>query len=120
MAFQIIDDALDYTGASTELGKPALQDLPDGKVTLPIIWLRERLARQDQELIESVVKGQSITDQLMGQIADLVDRYDAVQASLTTAETFTANAMKALDEFPKCQARDDLEALAGRLLHRLS
>ena len=120
IAFQLIDDALDYTSVSVRLGKPALQDLPDGKVTLPIIWLRERLNPEERKSIESALRDQPINEQQMDQVVALVSRYDAVQASLATAKTFTTKAMRALDGFAQSQARDDLEALAGRLLHRLS
>ncbi len=54
-AFQIIDDVLDYSGASHETGKNVGDDLREGKLTLPLIWLREQGTAQQQALVRAAI-----------------------------------------------------------------
>ncbi len=56
LAFQIIDDVLDITQTSEQLGKPSMHDFKEGKTTLPYIYLYERLNEQDKEVLLGLFK----------------------------------------------------------------
>jgi octaprenyl-diphosphate synthase len=56
LAFQLIDDLLDFTASSEQLGKPALSDLKEGKVTLPLIYAIENGHREARELVARVLE----------------------------------------------------------------
>jgi octaprenyl-diphosphate synthase len=56
-AFQLVDDLLDYTATSDQLGKPALSDLREGKLTLPMLALLERAPGEAAPVVERVWKG---------------------------------------------------------------
>ncbi|HXX99714.1 MAG TPA: polyprenyl synthetase family protein, partial [Candidatus Limnocylindrales bacterium] len=56
LAFQLVDDLLDFTASSEQLGKPALSDLKEGKVTLPLIYAIENGHREARELVARVLE----------------------------------------------------------------
>jgi octaprenyl-diphosphate synthase len=56
LAFQLIDDLLDFTASSEQLGKPVLSDLKEGKVTLPLIYAMENGHREAREMVAQVLK----------------------------------------------------------------
>lgn len=60
MAFQIADDILDYSVDSEQLGKNVGDDLAEGKLTLPLIYLLENGTTEDKQLIEAAIKSSSI------------------------------------------------------------
>lgn len=56
LAFQLVDDLLDFTASSEQLGKPALSDLKEGKVTLPLIYAMENGHREAREMVARVLE----------------------------------------------------------------
>ncbi len=65
IAFQMIDDILDITSDSKTLGKPALHDFIEGKVTLPYIYLYESLDREEREYLKSLHKKRLSEDEAL-------------------------------------------------------
>ncbi len=119
-AFQLLDDALDYAGTDQAFGKKTLADLPEGKVTLPIILLKEKASSNEWSFVESLIHEESIKDEDMHRVLDLVNDYDTAGLTLEIASTWTDRALRALDIFPQSDAKSDLETLARSLLLRLS
>ncbi len=119
-AFQLLDDALDYAGSETIFGKKTLSDLPEGKVTLPIILLRSLATESEWAQVESLIHSEEISPASMLKVLDLVNRYDTAGKTLELAEQWTERALKALHFFPPSPARTDMEVLARRLLMRFS
>ena len=56
LAFQLVDDLLDFTASSEQLGKPVLSDLKEGKVTLPLIYAMENGHREAREMVARVLE----------------------------------------------------------------
>jgi len=119
-AFQLLDDALDYAGTDQAFGKKTLADLPEGKVTLPVILLKDLATTDEWSFVESLIHEESIKDVDMLRVLDLVNQYDTAGLTLEIASTWTDRALRALDIFPHSDARSDLETLARRLLMRLT
>jgi len=119
-AFQLLDDALDYAGEDSVFGKKTLADLPEGKVTLPIILLRSLATGTEWGFVESVIHEENISQESMLKVLELVDRYDTAGKTLEEASKWTDRALSALSCFPDSAARTDLETLARRLLMRFS
>ena len=117
MAFQIVDDLLDFTGDEGALGKPVGGDLREGKITLPIIHLlrRDEGARR---LIATVVNDQVISAEEWREIKALLSQYDSIEYAYGTAVEFVDRAKAALDLHPPCPERDALLALPDYVLSR--
>jgi octaprenyl-diphosphate synthase len=118
MAFQLIDDALDYASDSEQLGKTALADLPEGKVTLPVILLRQKLSSSQLREVEEIISKHASDPNAVKKIQALVMEYDTIGMTLAKAQSFTQSAMESLYQLPATPARDMLENLAQKLLFR--
>lgn len=120
MAFQLIDDALDYTGSSALIGKETLQDLAEGKVTMPVILLLEMLPAAERQRLSRLMSAETINAAGIQEVARLVDLHDTAAMTVEKAHTYTHEAMAALASFPPSPDRDVLENLANRLLFRFN
>ena len=117
MAFQLIDDALDYTGSAELVGKATLSDLPDGKVTLPVILLRNLATSQELQRLAHLLQGK-VDLAATREVAALVTKYNTAELTVQRAQGYTMRAMEALHSFPPSTARGHLENLANKLLFR--
>jgi octaprenyl-diphosphate synthase len=118
VAFQLVDDLLDYTADQTALGKPIGGDLREGKVTLPIIFLRDRGGDEAANLIRAVVAERAVTTEQWRDILRLLREHRAPQAAYARAVEYGDRAKAALSVFPPSRERDALVALADNVLAR--
>jgi octaprenyl-diphosphate synthase len=119
-AFQLLDDALDYAGSDAAFGKKTLADLPEGKVTLPVILLKQYATAPEWALVESLIHGENISRDAMLRVLELVNHHDTVGKTLELASEWTTKALAALSKFPESDDRKNLETLAKRLLLRMN
>src|SRR5206468_6784401 len=77
VCFQLIDDILDFTSSTEILGKPALSDLKEGKLTLPLILTLPRAGARERETIERVAAAKSFDGMDPAEIIDIVRKYGA-------------------------------------------
>ncbi len=120
MAFQLIDDALDYVGSMDLVGKATLSDLKEGKVTMPVILLRDHATSSDLMRLQTIIGSEAIDDDMVQEVARMVDRYDTAVLTVDHAHTYTRGAMNALMTLPASIERDVLENLANKLLFRFN
>jgi geranylgeranyl pyrophosphate synthase len=115
MAFQIIDDILDYIGDEKKMGKPVGGDLFQGTVTLPAILFIENHPGDNplEEVFEK--KGDRAEVQ---RFIDMVRKSTAVQQCYSIAAGFTAKASQALEQLPENAARRSLSDLAYYVVER--
>jgi octaprenyl-diphosphate synthase len=119
LAFQIVDDVLDYTADETALGKPLGGDLREGKVTLPIILLLERGGAEATTLVHGVVASGQVSVEQWQAIKDLLARHGAVDAAFGRAVEHADRAkQRLLDAFPASPERDGLVSLADYVIQR--
>jgi octaprenyl-diphosphate synthase len=118
MAFQIVDDLLDFTGEEEALGKPVGGDLREGKMTLPMIHLFSRGDARAQALIRKVVDARSVTIDEWREIRALLAQARSLDYAQRAAADFVERAKKALYAFPPSEARDALLFLPDYVISR--
>lgn len=118
ICFQLIDDVLDYTSSTEVLGKPALSDLREGKITLPLILARPRATEAERRLIDRVVSEKSLGTVDPQQLVQIATRYDAIEETRDIARDYAARARRALHPFPEGSARQALEYALEFVLSR--
>jgi octaprenyl-diphosphate synthase len=118
MAFQIVDDLLDFTGDEDVLGKPVGGDLREGKMTLPMIHLFSRGDARAQALIRKVIDARSVTLDEWREIRTLLSQARSIDYAQRAAADFVERAKRALYAFPPSDARDALLFLPDYVVSR--
>ncbi len=118
IAFQLIDDLLDYTAAEDALGKPAGTDLRKGKMTLPAIYLLERDGGTASEIIRAAVRDRTISPESWQELSRLLAKHRAIESAHEKAVEHATIAKQHLDVFPSTPERDALMALPDYVLSR--
>jgi octaprenyl-diphosphate synthase len=118
MAFQLVDDVLDYMGDSAELGKNVGDDLAEGKPTLPLIHAMQQGKPSEKQLLADAIRNGGL-DRLQDIIA-IVRQSGALDYTRKVAEQRIAIALKNLAGLPDNRYRSGLEQVAEAALHRSS
>jgi octaprenyl-diphosphate synthase len=118
MAFQIVDDLLDFTGDEVVLGKPVGGDLREGKMTLPVIHLLHRGDEHAGALIRRIVEARAATIEEWRELRALLQQARSIDYAHRAAADFVERAKKALYAFPPSDARDALMFLPDYVISR--
>jgi octaprenyl-diphosphate synthase len=118
VAFQLVDDLLDYTADQEALGKPIGGDLREGKVTLPIIFLRERGGDEADALVRTIVADRTVTPEQWREVLRLLKESRATELAYARAVEYAERAKQCLVAFPPSRERDALMALPDYVLAR--
>ena len=118
LAFQLVDDLLDYTGQTSVLGKPALKDLEEGKVTLPIIFLMRKAKSSERDFVGEVVESQDFSKRNKREILRLINAYDTLAEVRAIAERYASEAKQCLADFPDSIYREALLSVPELVLSR--
>jgi octaprenyl-diphosphate synthase len=118
IAFQLIDDMLDFTSSTEVLGKPVLSDLKEGKITLPLILATPRATTRERELIARVVTTRSFDEVNPRDILDIVARYETLERTREIALEYADRARKSLEPFAPSPARETLEMALDFVMER--
>jgi octaprenyl-diphosphate synthase len=118
VAFQLVDDLLDYTADQDVLGKPIGGDLREGKVTLPIIFLLQRGGKEADRLIRTVVHERAVSVEQWRDILVLLRQHRATDLAFERAVEYANRSKSCLAAFPPSRERDALMALPDYVLAR--
>jgi geranylgeranyl pyrophosphate synthase len=116
MAFQIVDDILDFTGEQSAVGKPIGSDLLNGLVTLPAIYYAEE--HPDDDDILSLPGGGWNDTERVQRIVDNIRKNAAIDKAMNEARQAVSRALGALEDAPASPERDALEDLAKFIVAR--
>src|SRR5688572_32893242 len=108
IAFQLIDDALDYGGASAKLGKNVGDDFREGKVTLPVVLSFRRGGDKERLFWKRVLQEGEIEDGDLEEAVGLMRRHRALDDTIERARHYGAMARDALALFPKGAMKEAL------------
>jgi geranylgeranyl pyrophosphate synthase len=116
MAFQIVDDILDFTGEESAVGKPIGSDLLNGLITLPAIYYAE--AHPDNADVLSLPDGGWKETERVQRLVDGIRQSEAIQQSMDEARQAVHRALSSLSDAPVCPERAALENLAKFIVDR--
>ncbi|MHC5269364.1 polyprenyl synthetase family protein [Enterococcus sp. LJL98] len=117
MAFQILDDILDYSQASETLGKPVLEDVRQGIYSLPLLYALEE---NPSALRPLLAKKEQMTQAEARNVFDLVQASQGIQKAQELATNYTEKALKEINSLPNRPAgvKDSLLTITKTILHR--
>jgi octaprenyl-diphosphate synthase len=118
VCFQVVDDILDFTSSTEVLGKPALADLKEGKLTLPLILAMPRATAHERETVARVASDKSFQQVHPPEVIDIVRKYGALEESRRIAAQYAQRARTALEPFPSSPAKEALELALEFVLER--
>ena len=118
MAFQIVDDLLDFTGEEVALGKPVGGDLREGKLTLPVIHMRDRGGPRATALLRKVVEAREVSLDEWHEIKTMLTQTRSIEYASRVASDYVERAKKTLYSFPSSAARDALMFLPDYVVSR--
>src|SRR3989338_34418 len=116
LAYQLIDDALDYSQSVEEMGKNVGQDIADGKTTLPLIYAMSKSSGADLALLQDAIKTGS--NKHLKKIISLIESTGAIKYTAETAKKHAELAKKALSSFPISLYRKALEDISDFVVER--
>lgn len=120
IAFQLIDDALDYDGDAIAMGKNVGDDLAEGKPTLPLIRAMQTASSTDKALIQAALKASEIDKNMLEDVIQVVRNSDALEYTRQQAQEQADSAIRCLDSLPASTYRDSLLAMVEFAIRRNS
>jgi octaprenyl-diphosphate synthase len=118
IAFQLVDDALDYSGRQALMGKSVGDDFREGKATLPVILAYARADGEERKFWQRVIETDRQSERDLDRAITLVEQTGAISGTVERARGFAAKARAALDRAPECELREVLAAVADFCVDR--
>jgi octaprenyl-diphosphate synthase len=118
MAFQLVDDVLDFTSRESVLGKPVGNDLREGKVTLPLIYVLQEADAAERELVATVLRDGAYDSVPLERILKLIHRYGGVEKARSRAQQFTEKAREIMATFPESPTQRALYNVTALMTER--
>jgi octaprenyl-diphosphate synthase len=118
IAFQLVDDILDFTSREKILGKPVGNDLREGKVTLPLIYALESADPQERKLVETVLADGSYDQVPFGKILQVLTRHKGIERAQQLAQSYADKARQIMLEFPESPCQKGLMSVTDLVTAR--
>ena len=118
IAFQMIDDTLDYISEDKKFGKATCKDLKEGKITLPLIHTLREASAKDREAIIRILKSNSLDKQNLYLITELIKEYQGMSYVRKRAKEYINSSMHYVQELDSSPIKDALIATADYVLER--
>ncbi|HFC10155.1 MAG TPA: polyprenyl synthetase family protein [Chloroflexi bacterium] len=116
IAYQIVDDILDFTGDQARLGKPVGSDLRHGLITMPTLCYLE--THPEDEDLRSILEGEGLPTERMDALIGRIRTSGAIAQAAEDARRFARSAVEALDDMPEGAQRAALAAVADYIVER--
>ena len=120
IAFQLVDDALDYGGKAAKLGKNVGDDFREGKITLPVVLSFRRGSETERAFWRRALEQSTATDSDLEHAITLMTKHRAIEDTITRARHYGAIAIDALALFPPSAMKEALEETVEFCIRRSS
>ncbi len=114
LAFQVVDDILDFTGSDQQLGKPSASDLASGYLTAPVLY-----ALEEKTILSEFIERKFSNEGDLDKALELVRSSNAIDRSRQLAEKFASESRHAIDWLPESSSKEALLGLSQFVLGRL-
>lgn len=111
MAFQLVDDILDFTSTEETLGKPVGSDLREGKLTLPLLYALEQATPAERAEVERVLADRSYDAVPFERVLEIVHKHSGIEFARQAAAEYAAKASILIGQFPESAAQRALQAI---------
>lgn len=118
MAFQLVDDVLDFTAREKTLGKPVGGDLREGKVTLPLVYALESATAEERRMVEAILRDRNYDAAPFARIGDMIAKYHGIERVREKALAFTNRARAVMATFPESPYQRALLAVPDLVMDR--
>lgn len=118
IAFQLVDDILDFTSREKILGKPVGNDLREGKVTLPLIYALELAAPEERRLVEAVLADGNYEQVPLLKILQILQRHGGIARARERAHEFAERARSVIQQFPESPFQRALHSVTEMVTDR--
>jgi octaprenyl-diphosphate synthase len=118
MAFQLVDDVLDFTAREKTLGKPVGGDLREGKVTLPLVYALADATPGERALVETILERRGYDETPFARILALLEKYRGIERVRERAQAFTDKARQIIAFFPDSPYQRALFAVPELIVER--
>ena len=117
-AFQLVDDVLDFVSTEAKLGKPVANDLREGKLTLPLIYLLDEGNEQHRVMVETVMRERCFDSVKREEVLSLIDEHGTLSPARAEARRYAGEAIDAMGVFPSSVFRDALVSVPHFIIDR--
>lgn len=118
MAFQIVDDLLDFVADEEKLGKPTFCDIKDGKATLPTIYLLNRLEKKEAGRIRKILRERRLEEEDKTWLGEVIGNYAADEYCLSIANDFASRAKEAIAAVPDSKYKRSMTDICDNVVAR--
>ncbi len=119
VAFQLTDDALDYSSTEEEFGKGVGQDLIEGKMTLPLLYSIQESSSSERSKINVILESEEVfTEDDLNFVRGIVEQYKGVQKTNDMAQDYVDKAKNAISSLPDTPYKNSLDSLAEYIVDR--
>ncbi len=118
IAFQFMDDALDYVAEESEFGKAKGHDLEEGKMTMPLIHALRNCSVEERAAVAQIIEREELSDADLDYVIALIDRYEGIDYTRNRAQELVDRAKGHLAHFPDSPEKQALFELADYVISR--
>lgn len=118
IAFQMVDDLLDYTSDVSTLGKAVGADLKEGKLTLPVIYSLNKAGTKDRDKMEKIIKRKNFSDDDFFTFIEMLKKYEGIKYTKKLVLEYVDNAKKSLSVFKPSITKENLLNIADYVIAR--
>ena len=120
MAFQLIDDAIDYSSSSITMGKNSGDDFKEGKITLPLILAYGRSNKEEKKFLQNIISKPNEDETNFNKTKELLQKYKCIEDTLIRANHFADVAVDSLSIFDDNDYKSALIKLIETSIKRLA